>query len=123
MSDPGQDTTASAVAAPAATSLFVVERRLPKITEQQLAVLLGALSGAATGSGLAATASGTCAQSSWPAKNVCCHCSPPTALARSRRSARPRSSHSPASSPPSSCPSRTSRSCLRAALASAYADP
>ena len=47
MSDPGQDTTASAVAAPAAMSLFVVERRLPKITEQQLAVLLGALSGAA----------------------------------------------------------------------------
>jgi hypothetical protein len=28
-------------------SLFVVERRLPKLTEQQLAVLLAALSGAA----------------------------------------------------------------------------
>ena len=47
MSDPGQDTTASAVAGPAAMSLFVVERRLPKISEHQLEVLQAALTGAA----------------------------------------------------------------------------
>lgn len=47
MSDPGQDTAAPASARPAPMSLFVVERRLPKVTEQQLAVLLAALSGAA----------------------------------------------------------------------------
>jgi hypothetical protein len=41
MSDPGQDTAALPAARPAPMSLFVVERRLPKITEQQLAVLLG----------------------------------------------------------------------------------
>ena len=38
MSDPGQDTHAQAAVGP---------RRLPKVTEQQLAVLLAALSGAA----------------------------------------------------------------------------
>jgi hypothetical protein len=47
MSDPGQGTAARAAASPAPTSLFVVERRLPKVTEQQLAVLLAALSGTA----------------------------------------------------------------------------
>jgi hypothetical protein len=47
MSDPGQDTHAQAAAGPRRMSLFVVERRLPKVTEQQLAVLLAALSGAA----------------------------------------------------------------------------
>jgi hypothetical protein len=47
MSDPGQDTQAPARACPAPMRLFVVERRLPKVTEQQLAVLLAALSGAA----------------------------------------------------------------------------
>ena len=47
MSDPGKDTAAPAAAGPAPMSLFVVERRLPKVTEQQLAVVLAALSGAA----------------------------------------------------------------------------
>ena len=47
MSDPGQDTHAQAAVGPRRMSLFVVERRLPKVTEQQLAVLLAALSGAA----------------------------------------------------------------------------
>jgi hypothetical protein len=47
MSDPGQHTRAPATAGPAPMSLFVVERRLPKITEQQLAVLQQALCGAA----------------------------------------------------------------------------
>jgi len=47
MSDPGQDTAAPAAACPAPMSLFVVERRLPKVTEEQLAVLLAAVSGAA----------------------------------------------------------------------------
>jgi hypothetical protein len=49
MSDPGQDTAAptAANARPAPMSLFVVERRLPKVTGQQLAVLQAALSGAA----------------------------------------------------------------------------
>ena len=47
MSDPGQDTQAPAAAGPAPMSLFVVERRLPKISQQQLAVLLAALSGVA----------------------------------------------------------------------------
>ena len=48
MSDPGQDPQAPAAAGPAPICLFVVERRLPKVTEQQLAVLLAALSGAAS---------------------------------------------------------------------------
>jgi hypothetical protein len=47
MSDPGRHTAAPVAAGPAPMSLFVVERRLPKVTEQQLAVLLAALSGAA----------------------------------------------------------------------------
>jgi hypothetical protein len=47
MSDPGQDTATPAAACPAPMSLFVVERRLPKVTEQQLAVVQAALSGAA----------------------------------------------------------------------------
>jgi hypothetical protein len=47
MSGPGQDTASPAAAAPAPMSLFVVERRLPKVTEQQLAVLQAALCGAA----------------------------------------------------------------------------
>ena len=42
MSDPGQDTHAQAAVGPRRMSLFVVERRLPKVT-----VLLAALSGAA----------------------------------------------------------------------------
>jgi hypothetical protein len=47
MSDPGQDMATPAAACPAPMSLFVVERRLPKVTEQQLAVVQAALSGAA----------------------------------------------------------------------------
>lgn len=47
MSDPGQDTAAPVTARPAPMSLFVVERRLPKVSERQLAVLQEALSGAA----------------------------------------------------------------------------
>ena len=47
MSDPGQHRHAPATVGPALMSLFVVERRLPKVTERQLAVLLAALSGAA----------------------------------------------------------------------------
>ena len=47
MSGPGQDTASPAAAAPAPMSVFVVERRLPKVTEQQLAVLQAALCGAA----------------------------------------------------------------------------
>jgi hypothetical protein len=49
MSDPGQDTAAPTAATvhQAPMSLFVVERRLPKVTDQQLAVLQAALSGAA----------------------------------------------------------------------------
>ena len=41
MSEPGQDAASSAAAAahPAPSSLFIVERRLPKITEQQLAAV------------------------------------------------------------------------------------
>jgi hypothetical protein len=50
MSDPGQEaaTSGAAVGHPALTSLFIVERRLPKISEHQLAVLQAALSGAAS---------------------------------------------------------------------------
>jgi hypothetical protein len=47
MSDSGQDSAVPAAARPALMSLFVVERRLPKVTDHQLAVLLAALSGAA----------------------------------------------------------------------------
>jgi hypothetical protein len=47
MSDPGHDTPAPAAAGPPPVNLFVVERRLPKVTRQQLAVLQAALSGAA----------------------------------------------------------------------------
>lgn len=50
MSEPSQDKAGSAAAAtpPTSSSLFIVERRLPKINEQQLAVLQTALSGAAS---------------------------------------------------------------------------
>jgi hypothetical protein len=50
MSEPGPDTAAAAAATarPGPAGLFVVERRLPKISEQQLAVLQAALSGAAS---------------------------------------------------------------------------
>lgn len=44
-SRPGRDVTA---AQSSAASLFIVERRLPKISERQLAVLQAALIGAAT---------------------------------------------------------------------------
>lgn len=49
MSESGQGAATSAVAAAhlAPASLFIVERRLPKISEQQLAVLQAALTGAA----------------------------------------------------------------------------
>ena len=49
MSEPGQGAATSGVAAahPAPGSLFIVERRLPKISEHQLAVLQAALTGAA----------------------------------------------------------------------------
>jgi hypothetical protein len=49
MSEPGQDEVTSRVAAaqPPPASLFAVERRLPKISERQLAVLQAALTGAA----------------------------------------------------------------------------
>jgi len=49
MSEPGQAAAASAAAGtrPASASLFIVERRLPKIDEHQLAVLQAALAGAA----------------------------------------------------------------------------
>jgi hypothetical protein len=46
-------------------SLFVVERRLPKIAEQQLAVLLGALSGAA--GRFRAPPGAHCARAGWQA--------------------------------------------------------
>jgi hypothetical protein len=46
MSEPGRDAAAPGAARPASASLFVVKRRLPKISEQQLAVLQAALSGA-----------------------------------------------------------------------------
>jgi hypothetical protein len=50
MRQPAQDAVASAAApaGPAPVSLFIVERRLPKISEQQLAVLQAALTGAAS---------------------------------------------------------------------------
>jgi hypothetical protein len=50
MSEPGQDAAASGAGAahPASTSLFIVERRLPKIGEHQLAVLQAALTSAAS---------------------------------------------------------------------------
>ena len=46
MSEPGPD-VASGATQPALASLFVVERRLPKISEQQLTVLQAALTAAA----------------------------------------------------------------------------
>jgi hypothetical protein len=46
MSEPGQNGVAAGDQLPPA-SLFIVERRLPKISEQQLAVLQTALTGAA----------------------------------------------------------------------------
>ena len=49
MSQPGQGPTAGAQADPSPpTCLFVVERRLPRISERQLAVLQAALAGAAS---------------------------------------------------------------------------
>ena len=50
MDEPGQNTTAPADAATnvTSTSLFVVERRLPRISETQLAVLQAALTRAAS---------------------------------------------------------------------------
>lgn len=50
MSEPGQEAAASGAAAahPTLTGLFIVERRLPKISEHQLAVLQAALTGAAS---------------------------------------------------------------------------
>ena len=49
MSEPGQVAAARGAAGArlAPASLFIVERRLPKITERQLAVVLAALAGAA----------------------------------------------------------------------------
>jgi hypothetical protein len=48
MSEPGQGAHSRAAAAPPASEgLFIVERRLPKIDEHQLAVLQAALTGAA----------------------------------------------------------------------------
>ena len=47
MSDPGQDTASPTTAGPRPGSLFVVERRLPKVTDRQLTVLQAALTGAA----------------------------------------------------------------------------
>jgi Protein of unknown function (DUF4242) len=48
MSEPGHEVApADAVAAPPAACLFIVERRLPNVSEQQLAVLQAALTGAA----------------------------------------------------------------------------
>jgi len=49
MSEPGRDAAAcGAAAAHLTSSLFIVERRLPKISEHQLAVLQAALTGAAS---------------------------------------------------------------------------
>ena len=50
VSEPGQDATAPAATAagPAPAGRFIVERRLPGISQQQLAVLQAALSGAAS---------------------------------------------------------------------------
>jgi hypothetical protein len=49
MSEPSQDAAASAAAAAGLTSssLFIVERRLPNVSEHQLTVLQAALTGAA----------------------------------------------------------------------------
>jgi hypothetical protein len=49
MSEPGQAAVApeAASARPAPASLFIVERRLPRINERQLAVVQAALAGAA----------------------------------------------------------------------------
>jgi uncharacterized protein DUF4242 len=48
MSEPGHAAAAARAAAhPASASLFIVERRLPKINERQLAVVQAALAGAA----------------------------------------------------------------------------
>jgi hypothetical protein len=49
MSEPGQNAVAAGAAGDhlPSVSLFIVERRLPKISEQQLAVLQTALTGAA----------------------------------------------------------------------------
>jgi hypothetical protein len=46
MSEPGPDAAPPGTTRPASAALFVVERRLPKINEQQLAVLQAALSSA-----------------------------------------------------------------------------
>ena len=50
MSAPGQDTSActTGAACPAQGGLFIAERRLPKTSEHQLAVLQAALTGAAS---------------------------------------------------------------------------
>jgi hypothetical protein len=51
VSEPGQDATAPAATVPvgpAPAGLFIVELRLPKISQQRLAVLQAALSGAAS---------------------------------------------------------------------------
>jgi hypothetical protein len=50
MNEPAQDTAAPTAAAArlASAGLFIVERRLPKISERQLAVLQAALTGAAS---------------------------------------------------------------------------
>lgn len=45
---PGRDVTATAAAHASSAGLFIVERRLPKISERQLAVLQAALISAAT---------------------------------------------------------------------------
>ena len=48
MSEPGQGAAAAGAAHPASASLFIVERRLPKINEYQLTVLQAALTAAAS---------------------------------------------------------------------------
>jgi hypothetical protein len=47
MSEPSQDVAAPATARMTPSSLFIVERRLPNVSEHQLAVLQTALAGAA----------------------------------------------------------------------------
>jgi hypothetical protein len=48
MSEPGPRPASGAAAASPASRLFIVERRLPRISEHQLAVLQAALTGAAS---------------------------------------------------------------------------
>jgi len=51
MSEPGQDAAAAAAVdarRPVSAGLFIVERRLPKVNEHELAVLQAALTGAAS---------------------------------------------------------------------------